>query len=136
MNVTIKELNITSNDINNFENLDELKVLKIEVDNILGRLHTEIDDYNLKFIKDGISGDYEWFKKIKTKKKLYGLMSQLMQIRIGFLGKQLKKENALVNAKKNDDKHSFYTLLMKKLKQTYGDETIQKLIDEVTLQCS
>jgi len=133
MKIVVKELKITSDDIQNYKDLDKLKVLKIELDALLVRLSFELDDYKIKYIEKGISGDFDWFKRTKTKKRLYGLMSQLIQTKIGFLG---KKEKELNIEKSEKERHHFFNILIKKLKHKFGDEAIIQLINEATSECS
>lgn len=87
MNIECRELNITSYDIEKEEDINKLKYYKRHIDLISGDIKSKIQDYKVSFIETGVSGDYEWLKKAKSKCRLYGFLSQTLQARIGYVNK-------------------------------------------------
>lgn len=124
MVIIVKELGLTSEDVENHKDTDELKILKIKVDVLSTGLQNKLDDYNCKYKNANVSGDYEWFKRAKTKKRLYGLMSQLIQQRIGILNKQERQK----------EWYTFKNRLIDKLKQHVGKELFSKLVEEAKFE--
>lgn len=120
MKITIKELNITTQDIEKSENLDELKMLKIKLDFLIGRFSNQLEEYKLQYIEEGVSGDYDWLRRVKCKKRLYGTVSQLLQHKIGVLGKKEKEVR----------RNSATEILIEKIKQNMDKDLFYKLVDE------
>ena len=121
MFIIVKELGITSDDVKNHNDRNELKLYKIELDSIIAKLDYELDDYKLKYKLTGISGDYDWFIRAKSKRKLYGLMTQLIQTRLAIIKKEQHEEQ----------RNSFHAILMRKIKDKIGEEELNELIDQI-----
>ncbi len=125
-NIVVKELKTSSSEVRKSQDIEGLKMLKIELDTILGDINYQIDKYNCEYTQKLISGNYDWLVKAKRKKRLYGAVSQLIQNRIGFLRSKEKQQ-------KQD---SFLNIFFEKVKENIDEELFSKLVDEAILECT
>jgi hypothetical protein len=121
MLITIKELGISSDDVKTFSNREDLLKIKTELDTLLIVLNSHLEKYKIEYVQNGVSGNYSKFNNLKTKKKLYGIMSQLMQIRIGEISKIDRAKN----------RHLFLEILVNRLKENIDGNIFYKIVEEV-----
>lgn len=133
MDIIIKEMGVTSSDVYLIDDVNELLDLKIKLSFITINLSTSLEDYKLNFIEKGVSGDYDWFKRASHKKKLYGLMQNLIQVRIGVLNKKEKEKN---KKKNEEERHYFFNTLIDVMKNNIGEELFNNIIKEAEKKCS
>jgi aminopeptidase C len=119
--IFVKELGISSTQIESFEDLEKLKRIKIDLDLIISDLDFHIDSCKKKYLEGDSKSDHGHYNRVKRKKRLYGLVSQLIQVRIGYLGKQERYN------------HRFNTLLLKKIREKIdlGQCIDRKLFDQL-----
>ena len=123
MLITVRELRISSEDVKTFSNKEDLLKLKTELDSLLIVLNSTLERMKIEYSNNKSLGNYSRYSKLKMKKKLYGVVSQLMQIRIGELSKIEKAKN----------RNSFYEFLIKGLKENVDRELFLKIVEDSKL---
>ena len=98
--------------------MDAIDIINIDIDN-------QMEDYKVEYVKNGVSGDYKWLRDAKTKRKLYAKLRQIIQRRIGELGKIQRKK------RKEERNATFTELFMAKVKEMDNGILFEDIRDEV-----
>ena len=125
VNIKCEELNISLDSIGEENDRYKLNDYKNNLQYIIGEINAQIEDYKVAFVQDGISGDYEWLKKAKHKKRLYSFLSHSIQSRISEINRSQKKikenrieRNLIEEFKKHVSEQEFDLIVKKAVKIT------------------
>ena len=94
-NIECEELDISLEGINKENNIERLLYYKRSLEYILSEIASKIEDYKVAFVEHGVSGDYEWLKRAKAKRRLYGFLNESVKARAGYVNKKNKIERTV-----------------------------------------
>ena len=124
-NIICEELSIDSEKVFLINDKSKINLLKLDLSMIIMRIDNQIEEYKVKWEEEGISGDYDWFKKAKYKVKLYRLLSQQMLLRVGEINDILKEEE------RKSLKNLFITNARKELEEEVYDRIMTRTLLEI-----
>lgn len=90
--IYVDEIGISSVDIKNENSVEILNGWKIELNFILAEMSTQLVEAKGNAQANDKYSNVSWFKAISHKKKLYGICSQLIQMKLGVLKRESNKE--------------------------------------------
>ena len=124
-NIICEELSIDSEKVFLINDKSKINLLKLDLSMIIMRIDDQMEEYKVKWEEEGISGDYNWFKKAKFKVRLYRFLFQQMTLRAGEINNMLKEEE------RKSVKNLFITNAKKELEEEVFDRIMTRTLLEI-----